>query len=231
MKLKKLMALAMSGVLAVSMFAGCAKADVKPEDPTVPAPATNWSTTLGEKVDVEKDFVTYQANDDDQAALQDALGNLGSVSTGASAVLPDTIQAVDRWNNAAIAEAFGDSMLMINDFVDTLGIENTSLALENMYAELVNDYNVDANETLKVAVMYVIDGTVELDKALNQVADAVRPVIENLPNVNDDTADTRYTYDYIVSVSVENKPVSVIDWYNGSANFIAVTITRVPTAA
>ena len=122
-------------------------------------------------------------------------------------------------------------MLMISDFVDTLGIENTSLALENMYAELVNDYNVDANETLKVAVMYVIDGTVKLDKALNQVADAVRPVIENLPNVNDDTADTRYTYDYIVSVSVENKPVSVIDWYNGSANFIAVTITRVPTAA
>ena len=32
-------------------------------------------------------------------------------------------------------------------------------------------------------------------------------------------------------MSVANKALDVIDWYNGSANFIAVTVTRVPTAA
>ena len=85
MKLKKLMALALSGVLAVSMFAGCAKGNVKPEptpDPEEPT-ATGYSVTLGDKVDVEKDYITYQDNADDAAALQDALGNMASVSVAA----------------------------------------------------------------------------------------------------------------------------------------------------
>ena len=68
------------------------------------------------------------------------------------------------------------------------------------------------------------------DFYLKQVANKVENLLENLPNVNvSDTA--RYTFDYTVSVSVANKALDVIDWYNGSANFIAVTVTRVPTAA
>ena len=227
MKLKKLMALALSGVLAVSMFAGCAKGNVKPEptpDPEEPT-ATGYSVTLGDKVDVEKDYITYQDNADDTAALQDALGNLASVSVAANATLPQTVVPFDGNN-------FGDrdSELVIDDFVNALDIENDNLYLWAMHNDLVNDTEWKADDTVKYGVLYVIDGTVDVNKALAQVADEVKDTISRLPNVNHGTV-ARYTYDYTVSASVVNKALEPFAGYTLSANFIAVTITRVPTAA
>ena len=226
MKLKKLMALALSGVLAVSMFAGCAKGNVKPEptpDPEEPT-ATGYSVTLGDKVDVEKDYITYQDNADDAAALQDALGNMASVSVAANATLPQIVMEFDK------STVFGDSELVIDDFVNALNIENPNLDLFVMHDDLVNWAGWNDDDTVKYGVLYVIDGTVDVNKALAQVADKVENTISNLPNVNYDTV-ARYTYDYTVSASVVNKALEPFAGYTLSANFIAVTITRVPTAA
>ena len=226
MKLKKLMALALSGVLAVSMFAGCAKGNVKPEptpDPEEPT-ATGYSVTLGDKVDVEKDYITYQDNADDAAALQDALGNMASVSVAANATLPQTVMEFDK------SKVFGDSELVIDDFVNALDIENNNLYLWAMHDSLVYDADWKADDTVKYGVLYVIDGTVDVNKALAQVADEVKNTISNLPNVNSGAV-ARYTYDYTVSASVVNKALEPFAGYTLSANFIAVTITRVPTAA
>ena len=226
MKLKKLMALALSGVLAVSMFAGCAKGDVKPEptpDPEEPT-ATGYSVTLGDKVDVEKDYITYQDNADDAAALQDALGNMASVSVAANATLPQTVMEFDK------SKVFGDSELVIDDFVNALDLENPNLDLYVMHDDLINWADWNDDDTVKYGVLYVIDGTVDVNKALAQVADEVKNTISNLPNVNDGTV-ARYTYDYTVSASVVNKALEPFAGYTLSANFIAVTITRVPTAA
>ena len=226
MKLKKLMALALSGVLAVSMFAGCAKGDVKPEptpDPEEPT-ATGYSVTLGDKVDVEKDYITYQDNADDAAALQDALGNMASVSVAANATLPQTVMEFDK------IHVFGDSALVIDDFVNALKIKNPNLDLYVMNDDLINCADWNDDDTVKYGVLYVIDGTVDVNKALAQVADKVKNTISNLPNVNYDTV-ARYTYDYTVSASVVNKALEPFAGYTLSANFIAVTITRVPTAA
>ena len=226
MKLKKLMALALSGVLAVSMFAGCAKGNVKPEptpDPEEPT-ATGYSVTLGDKVDVEKDYITYQDNADDAAALQDALGNMASVSVAANATLPQTVMEFDK------SKVFGDSELVIDDFVNALDLENPNLDLYVMHDDLINWADWNDDDTVKYGVLYVIDGTVDVNKALAQVADEVKHTISNLPNVNYDTV-ARYTYDYTVSASVVNKALEPFAGYTLSANFIAVTITRVPTAA
>ena len=226
MKLKKLMALALSGVLAVSMFAGCAKGNVKPEptpDPEEPT-ATGYSVTLGDKVDVEKDYITYQDNADDAAALQDALGNMASVSVAANATLPQTVMEFDK------SKVFGDSELVIDDFVNALDLENPNLDLYVMHDDLINWADWNDDDTVKYGVLYVIDGTVDVNKALAQVADEVKNTISNLPNVNDGTV-ARYTYDYTVSASVVNKALEPFAGYTLSANFIAVTITRVPTAA
>ena len=226
MKLKKLMALALSGVLAVSMFAGCAKGNVKPEptpDPEEPT-ATGYSVTLGDKVDVEKDYITYQDNADDAAALQDALGNMASVSVAANATLPQTVMEFDK------SKVFGDSELVIDDFVNALNLENPNLDLYVMNDNLINWADWNDDDTVKYGVLYVIDGTVDVNKALAQVADEVKNTISNLPNVNSGTV-ARYTYDYTVSASVVNKALEPFAGYTLSANFIAVTITRVPTAA
>ena len=227
MKLKKIASLMLAGVMAVSMLAGCNTTSVDPEptpDPD-PTPATGYSVEMASYLSdaAKKDYIAFEDNADDLAALEDALGKL-SWTTTAGYTLPKVATPVIDW--------FGgdDTDLMVNDFVDALDIKNINMDDDWVWDELVINYNRDDAETVKYGLMYVIDGTVDENDALEGIADNVEILLQNLPNVNDYAA-TRYTYDYTVSVSVANKPLDVIDWYNGSANFIAVTVTRVPTAA
>ena len=73
-----------------------------------------------------------------------------------------------------------------------------------------------------------------VDKALNQVADHLDDYFATLKETgkieDQDDNEVTYDFDYTISVSVVNKTSDVIDWYNGSANFIAVTVTRTATA-
>ena len=226
MKLKKIASLMLAGVMAVSMLAGCQNTNVKPEDPTDPdpTPATGYSVEMASNLsdDAKKDYIAFEDNADDLAALEDALGKL-SWTTTAGYTLPKVATPVGDWGDE-------DTRLMVSDFVDALDIENTDMGYQWMRDDLTGFYNMNAAETVKYGLMYVIDGTVDENDALEWIAGDVESLLENLPNVNTDDV-ARYTYDYTVSVSVANKPLDVIDWYNGSANFIAVTVTRVPTAA
>ena len=228
MKLKKIASLMLAGVMAVSMLAGCQNANVDPEQPTDPETptATGYSVEMASNLSdsAKKDYVAFEDNADDLAALEDALGNLSWTTTADNTYLPKVATSVVDWIGA-------DTTLMVNDFVDALDIKNTSMDYASMWNDLTSFYNLNDAETVKYGLMYVIDGTVDVNKALKQIAGNVESLLENLPNVNTDTNVARYTYDYTVSVSVANKPLDVIDWYNGSANFIAVTVTRVPTAA
>ena len=228
MKLKKIASLMLAGVMAVSMLAGCNTNSVDPEptpDPD-PTPATGYSVEMASYLsdDAKKDYIAFEDNADDLAALEDALGKL-SWTTTAGYTLPKVATHVRDWVGG------DDTTLMVNDFIDALDIENIDMMDYGwMWDALVINYNRSDAETVKYGLMYVIDGTVDESDALEGIADNVENLLQNLPNVNDYTT-TRYTYDYTVSVSVANKPLDVIDWYNGSANFIAVTVTRVPTAA
>ena len=226
MKLKKIASLMLAGVMAVSMLAGCNTNAVDPEptpDPD-PTPATGYSVEMASYLsdDAKKDYIAFEDNADDLAALEDALSKL-SWTTTAGYTLPKVVDYVGAWGDA-------DTMLMVKDFVDALDIENTGMDYGWMWDDLINKYDQNDDETVKYGVMYVIDGTVDENDALEQIAGDVEELLERLPNVNNDVV-ARYTYDYTVSVSVAKKALDVIDWYNGSANFIAVTVTRVPTAA
>ena len=229
MKLKKIASLMLAGVMAVSMLAGCQNANVDPEQPTDPETptATGYSVEMASNLSdaAKKDYIAFEDNADDLTALEDALGNMSWTTTAGNTALPKVITAVNGWNAV-------DTAVVVDDFVTALDIENKALTYGTMRNELVSFKDLNAAETVKYGLMYVIDGTVDVNKALKQVASEIEDLLEQLPNVNvSNTATTRYTYDYTVSVSVANKALDVIDWYNGSANFIAVTVTRVPTAA
>ena len=226
MKLKKIASLMLAGVMAVSMLAGCSNTAVDPEptpDPD-PVPATGSSITLGEEVGVEKDFITFADNADDVAALQDALGNLSSTGVYDSARLPKTVTPVTSWNPNK------DMKLVVSDFAESAEITNTRLGAGLMKGDLLYFFNKNADKTMKYGLLFVVDGTVEDDKALAQIADMIKDDIAKLPNVNVSFND-RYTYDYTVSASVVNKALEPFAGYTVSADFIAVTVTRVPTAA
>ena len=226
MKLKKIASLMLAGVMAVSMLAGCSTASVKPEEPTDPEQPTptGYSVEMAENLSdaAKKDYIDFKDNADDLAALKDALGNMSWTTTANNTIVPKTITAVHDWDAV-------DTSLLVKDFISASGVKENQLVYNDMWNALLNN-RLEDDETVKYGLLYVIDGTVDINKALKQVAGKVENLLENLPNVNvSDTA--RYTFDYTVSVSVANKALDVIDWYNGSANFIAVTVTRVPTAA
>ena len=227
MKLKKIASLMLAGVMAVSMLAGCNTTSVDPEPTPDPTPATGYSVEMASNLSdaAKKDYIAFEDNADDLAALEDALGNMSWTTTAGNTALPKIVTPVNGWNAV-------DTAVVVDDFVTALDIENKALTYGTMRNELVSFKDLNAAETVKYGLLYVIDGTVDVNKALKQVADGIEDLLEQLPNVNvSNTVTTRYTYDYTVSVSVANKALDVIDWYNGSANFIAVTVTRVPTAA
>ena len=229
MKLKKIASLALAGIMAVSMLAGCkdggnSNSGSSSENTNT---AAGYSSTLAENLSAEakKDYITYQDNSADAAALEDALGNLGSVITGTVSLAPVIVPIEDSYAVLGVD-------LVIDDFVDALDIQNPELRLEGAIKNLVtNPDDFKRNVPVKFGMLYVIDGSVNVDKAVKQVANEIDvKLLSELPKESK-TYEVHYTYNYTVSVSVVNKAVESVDGYNSSANFIAVTVTRVPTEA
>ena len=243
MKLKKIASLMLAGIMAVSMLAGCKSGTPNPnpgEGEGEGNTATGYSATLGDKVsDAVKDlgYITFADSAAAKAALEDAVGNLGLVN-GASTVLPETLINVKRDADGLVDEldkiCFDSNAVvaMIDDFADAVESQNLWLDVEGITTDNFDKTQHDRKtyDDSTCAALFVIGSSVEMDKALNQVAAAVNSELAALPNVDMTTTGTAsVTYDYTVSVSVVEKPVSAIDWFNASANFIAVTVTRSAT--
>lgn len=262
MKLKKMMALALSGVLAVSMLTACDTGSVNggaSSDNGGAGVVTGYSSVLAKYMEksTKKDNVIFQDNNADAEALEDALGNRGSLLLNGNTLAPVVMPVV--------------SPVISNDFKNNLGLDVVVTDVVNgVFGDWEQVYNVlkaegDVNTTKKIGMIFVVDGTISLEKALKQIADGASTYInevnfgwENLksratgvkPEDNDKinekvdliSLDTivadhlpekattclgeTYEYNYTVSASVVNKALTVVDGYHGTANFIAVTITR-----
>ena len=251
MKLKKVMALALAGVMAVSMLTGCGNggnggASENGEENGV---AGGFSSVLAKYMEesAKMDNVSFQDDADVTAALADALGNRGSLLLAGNTVAPVVLPEV--------------SPLVGSDFKSNLGLDAVVTDVINGFAgdyeEVAALFCTDsaANTTRSVGLLFVVDGTVSVEKALKQVADGLSAYVDyedeegkfstdmisldylvsQLPEsrttgVNEEgemiEAGETWEYNYTVSASVVNKALTVFEGYNGSANFIAVTITR-----
>src|SRR5699024_1512023 len=167
-----------------------------------PTPATGYSVEMASNLSdaAKKDYIAFEDNADDLAALEDALGNMSWTTTAGNTALPKVVTPVNGWNAV-------DTAVVVDDFVTALDIENKALTYGTMRNELVSFKDLNAAETVKYGLLYVVDGTtVDENKALKQVAGEIESLLEQPPNVNvSDTVTTRYTSDYAVSVSVANK--------------------------
>lgn len=225
MKLKKIASLALAGVMAVSMLTACGNGagDNGEGEGENNGNATGYSSVFAGVVSdgvKDLDYVTFQDNAADAAALKDALGNRGSVVTIMNSL---TMQATPmNDNNGNITNN------VVEDFKNALKLTDAQYG----YDQWNFSPSFMANDTRKVGDIFVVDGTVDLTKALKQIADNYyNKKLEALDEKSSLTNDEQsYDFHYTVSVSVVNKTVGTIDWYHGSANFIAVTVTRTYTA-
>ena len=233
MKLKKIAALALAGVMAVSMLAGCGT-DKKPgtgegegEGTVV---TTGYSAELGKAVELSTDeakYISFADNATDQTALEAAVKGL-SYST-----LEDF--GNQNWTTAKTVEAFDgstsypDMAKMLSSFEDSAKLESITVNALNMggYAKQAQgDLNTKG---LRVGAVFAVNGGVDKAVVLDEVASAVESQIKMLPDENVDGA-TSHSYSYVVSVSVANKAQSAnYNGTNASTTFVAVTITRTVT--
>ena len=220
MKLKKIASLMLAGVMAVSMLAGCSTTSTDPEQPTTPnpAPATGYSVDLGNALaDTLKEakidtVVTFADNNDDKAALEDALGNL------------DRGQLFETSGKGELYDLKDSDV--IADFKDAAKLDRDTLTYNNV----IYDYKYNLNKTVKVGDIFAVDATVDMSKAINFIVDKYETAFEGLKKSitiqNKMGEKLVYDYNYTVSVSVVNVPAPDVTIYTGSTNFIAVTVTR-----
>ena len=278
MKLKKLMALALSGAMAVSMMTACGGSGNggTPNGGEGEGVVTGYSSVLAKYMEdtSKKDYFTFQDDAAEAAALADALGNRGtlllSANTVAPVVLPVTspVIANDFKNSLGLDVVVTDVVNgVLGDWVEILRLFGSEM--QGSLDEMIGggkgtniDFADEVNKTKKVGMIFVADGTISVEKALKQIADGVSSYINDIElddwsNKDEDLADKvdkanevvnllsldtiaseylpesktsdageTYEYNYKISASVVNKALTVFDGYNGSANFIAVTITR-----
>lgn len=267
MKLKRIVSLALAGVMAVGMLTACGNSNgnggqVPPEENnTIDG---GYSAMLAKYMEdvADLDHVTFQDNSDDVAALKDALGNFGNVVIGGGSLLPvlvclegtnDIIPGISTGDLPIIGAlpivkpVSGNGVLSINnlkeDFAKALDLATEDLESNDL---AFKDSTEKMNVPQKEGTIFAIDGSISLEKVMNQIANG------NNFNGLDNNGAERFTglntkmsgkgalpesgvdgqltwhYNYTVSASVVNVPATAVDGYNGSVNFIAVTVTRTP---
>ena len=235
MKLKKIVSLALAGVMAVGMLTACGSngnGGQKPPEEDDNTVAGGYSAVFAKYVAdkvKDMDYVTFQDNADDVADLEDALGNAATLPLVAGSVVPMTPQSlgdiVFNGNSAGSVIEFAGLKAIVDDFIKNVGERDNDLQAGDL--AFINQQKTNMNKTVKDSVIYVVDGKVDVEKAVKKVAEELNTYLVQLPESGTDNY-ISWNYNYTISVSVVNKTVSEILGSTFSANFIAVTVTRNP---
>ena len=233
MKLKKIAALALAGVMAVSMLAGCGtnkKPGTGEGEGNGTTTTTGYSAALKDAVDVDRDIVTYADNKDDQAALQkmvDGLSTEGLDAVATTWVTPEDLSGAAVWH--------ADVEAALATLKDDLNVSTSQMNKTKFDEGMMWFADASSNEAntvgVRAGVVYAVNGGVSTDAVLKAVANNIKATIKNLPDTSKGGT-TSWDYTYTVSASVVNRAQQAN--FTGTANsatFVLVTITRTVTNA
>ena len=255
MKLKKIASLALAGVMAVSMLAGCSTtSDKVPQDPTTPPTTTPVSgksavfeAQLSDLADVK---ITMSDSADLQAALDAAAQNVGSATiidftnairtAQAGSYGVRTIANFDQNGNVYVANVnngaamgWGLTTNVNAGDLSVVAADMDALSVRGAFVNLLPEHKEVADDA--VTMLFAVDGTVGEDAAVRQVAKVLNDEIERL-QIDDDmntttpgwSDHTTLHYNYTGSVCITNRALA--DNHGMSLNIIAVQITRTANA-
>ena len=229
MKLKKLMALAMSGVLAVSMFAGCSTVSEKPENPTdePDTPVSNYSTTFWKNLDEGQKNITCADSAELTAALTTAVGRAGALTISGNYWGTDFIRPVSIFSRPASLASVASKLAELTE-ADNEQLFITApndMGMESTLNQVVNGEYAQTDDDITAVALFVVDGTIDVDQALEDVAERLDEVIQDLqPTSQNSIYKVAYEYKYTGAVSVVSKSIDNLDGMK--VNFIAVQIDR-----
>ena len=238
MKLKKIASLALAGVMAVSMLAGCATANVEPEQPEKPeTPATSAAADAlySELTGSAKEMVTAVADADLDSALDNAVAkywNYGSMMTGAPGdkVFQDEIERVNYRGVVDYRETRIGAAVK-----DAVKANWLSIASAHKGGTDESEFScpTDANNR-KVVEIYAVPASVSDAMALEIVAEKIDKWVSKLPveggfdqdNYTDEgDHKPNYDFSYTISASIETKTVNIAGLEQG-IKYVAVMMTK-----
>ena len=229
MKLKKIASLMLAGVMTVSMLAGCSTTAVDPE-PTPnpdPVPESNYSTTFWNNLDEGKKNITCADDADLTAALTTAVGRAGTLTIAENYWGTDFVRPVDIYSRPASLSSVAAKLSELT------GADNEELfitaphdkGMESTLNQVQNGNYCQTDDDITAVALFVVDGNIAIDQALEDVAERLDEVIRDLqPTSQNGIYNKAYEYKYTGAVSVVSKSVDNLDGM--SVNFIAVEIDR-----
>ena len=229
MKLKKLLALAMSGVLAVSMLAGCSTVSKTPENPTdePDTPVSNYSTTFWKNLDEGEKNITCADSAELTAALTTAVGRAGALTISENYWGTDFVRPVSIYSRPASLASVASKLAELTeaDNEELFITAPNDKGMESTLNQVVSGDYAQTDDDITAVALFVVDGTIEVDQALEDVAERLDEVIQDLqPTSQNGIYNTAYEYKYTGAVSVVSKSIDNLDGMK--VNFIAVQIDR-----
>ena len=216
MKLKKIASLALAGVMAVSMLAGCAttKPETKPEEPTE---TTGISKEVGALVEDAPEYVTFADSAELDSALKAAVEYAGVKDVLPQYVGQDTLATVknSEMHNKIYTQLSDDKV----DW-DTL----TAIGWVNAKTD---------GKSAQAYELYAVSGNIGENAVKELVAEELEQYVDSYMEY-DENGDNWY-YDYTVSVSSCTKTVNStiagvggtgVGAENPSVTFVAVQVVR-----
>ena len=222
MKLNKVLALALSGVMAVSMLAGCSgnsgNGGQEGEGEGEQVPATGVSANVGNLIkadldeDVNIDFVTFADDNDLDNALDYAMGKV------------DVVEALRGYM------AFGTLQeLKADDTVYATMIDRVE-ATDGTWVSNIGDITVKTDgDGAKAVRVYAISDAISEEVVEEYVAEDLMGDIPDYKHY--DSQGDNWYYDYTVSVSMSSKTVNTSSILGTGATdptitFVAVQVVR-----
>ena len=230
MKLKKIASLMLAGVMAVSMLAGCQNTNVDPE-PTPnpdPTPVTGYSAKLQSELSaIAADHITFSDDNDLNNALEYAVGNVGNnaITGGFLANMMKGVVEEVKHNDKT---AFGLVRAGLRDALDVKFDSNKDD--KNIVLAMNPDGNKDwanyyKNDDVNNVILYVVDGGVDLNNAMDQIAGYIGNELEQLDDdyvAAGDNSDVNYNYTGSVATCTKTYEAG----HGMSVHFIAVELVR-----
>ena len=238
MKLKKIASLALAGIMAVSMLAGCSTTSVEPTPTPDPDPeqpnVSGYSQMLYNHLGytAKKKVEPQDSNDVNDAlatAMEYAAGN--TIANSYDWFIDGDTHVVNAsW---VIWRRVPDSLKNgANALISELGAEN------NINQNLPQTFNVldptDANynrDDMNISMLFVADGLKSKEAVMDEVADMINRQVELLEDdydlINDGADDESMNTDYEYTMSVAADTITLTADHGKSMTFVAVNIARV----
>ena len=230
MKLKKIASLALAGVMAVSMLTACGSNAIDEQPPVDngnDTTVTGYSAKLQSELSaIAADHITFSDSSELNSALQYASGNVGNNAIAQAFITQMKDGKIVQINSNT---AFGLVQDGLRDALDVKFEDDKSdtKVVEDMnpqgaHKDWANYYN--KNDVNNV-ILYVVDGGVDLNNAMDQIANKIGAELEKLDDdfkAAGDNSDVNYNYTGSVATCTKTYEAG----HGMSVHFIAVELVR-----